>query len=446
MITRTGDDPFGRFVHRALREFGVDDRFVTAVRRAADAGDVLRDLPARRLPAVLLPLPDRAGPGDRAGGARPASDPRRRGLLVHRSPGCPPSRAASAHFAALARPAAGAGAHRPRPGLPADVLGRPGRGARAGRPGARARHRRGRQPRGVRGRGRRDRPAAGRRRPAGPRGASSRWSSRARRASWPATRDERVEVPPIPVEVVNGLGAGDAFGGALCHGLLAGWALRRASRFANAAGRDRRLAAGVLDRDAHDRRGRGLPSSCAGRSVDRGDRRPAARRRRADRDPGTPAGGDRRRPWQARRRRPLLGADGRLLIVAADHPARGALGVRDRPAGDGQTAPTCCDRLVTALARPGVDGVLATPDILEDLLLLGALEDKVVIGSMNRGGLQGAVFELDDRFTAYTPAAIAGVRARRRQDADPHRPRRPGTASRPWRPAAAPSPSWPSAG
>jgi 5-dehydro-2-deoxygluconokinase len=45
-----------------------------------------------------------------------------------------------------------------------------------------------------------------------------------------------VEVPPVPVEVVNGLGAGDAFGGALCHGLLAGWDLRRVMRFANAAG------------------------------------------------------------------------------------------------------------------------------------------------------------------------------------------------------------------
>ncbi|WP_281247639.1 5-dehydro-2-deoxygluconokinase [Nocardioides terrae] len=45
-----------------------------------------------------------------------------------------------------------------------------------------------------------------------------------------------VEVPPVPVEVVNGLGAGDAFGGALCHGLLAGWPLERVLRFANAAG------------------------------------------------------------------------------------------------------------------------------------------------------------------------------------------------------------------
>jgi 5-dehydro-2-deoxygluconokinase len=48
--------------------------------------------------------------------------------------------------------------------------------------------------------------------------------------------DESVVVPPVPVEVVNGLGAGDAFGGAMCHGLLAGWDLERILRFANAAG------------------------------------------------------------------------------------------------------------------------------------------------------------------------------------------------------------------
>jgi 5-dehydro-2-deoxygluconokinase len=50
------------------------------------------------------------------------------------------------------------------------------------------------------------------------------------------TRAETVEVPPVPVEVVNGLGAGDGFGGALCHGLLAGWPLERVIGFANAAG------------------------------------------------------------------------------------------------------------------------------------------------------------------------------------------------------------------
>jgi len=50
------------------------------------------------------------------------------------------------------------------------------------------------------------------------------------------TRDSLVRVPAIPVDVVNGLGAGDAFGGALCHGLLAGWELPRVLAFANAAG------------------------------------------------------------------------------------------------------------------------------------------------------------------------------------------------------------------
>jgi 5-dehydro-2-deoxygluconokinase len=46
----------------------------------------------------------------------------------------------------------------------------------------------------------------------------------------------QIEVPPVPVEVVNGLGAGDAFGGALCHGLLSRWELEATMRFANAAG------------------------------------------------------------------------------------------------------------------------------------------------------------------------------------------------------------------
>lgn len=105
--------------------------------------------------------------------------------------------------------------------------------------------------------------------------------------------------------------------------------------------------------------------------------------------------------WSARKRRTQrVGADGKLLIVAADHPARGALGVRQEPMAMADR-PDLLERLCNALARPGVDGVLGTPDILDDLLLMGALEDKLVIGSMNRGGLQGAVFELDDRFTAY---------------------------------------------
>jgi hypothetical protein len=111
-----------------------------------------------------------------------------------------------------------------------------------------------------------------------------------------------------------------------------------------------------------------------------------------------------------RPRRPaLLGPSGRLMIVAADHPARGALAAGDRPQAMADRT-ELLRRLCVALERPGVDGVLGTPDVIEDLLLLGALDEKVVIGSMNRGGLAGTAFEIDDRFTAYDPEAIAGQR------------------------------------
>jgi DhnA family fructose-bisphosphate aldolase class Ia len=106
------------------------------------------------------------------------------------------------------------------------------------------------------------------------------------------------------------------------------------------------------------------------------------------------------------RRPALLGPSGRLMIVAADHPARGALAAGDRPLAMADRA-ELLRRLCVALERPGVDGVLGTPDVIEDLLLLGVLDGKVVIGSMNRGGLAGSAFEIDDRFTAYDPATIA---------------------------------------
>jgi hypothetical protein len=109
---------------------------------------------------------------------------------------------------------------------------------------------------------------------------------------------------------------------------------------------------------------------------------------------------------QRKRRPALLGDDGRLFIIAADHAARGALRAGDRPMALADRADVL-ERLSLALSRPGVDGVLGTADIIEDLLLLGALENKVVIGSMNRGGLAGTVFEIDDRFTGYDAATVA---------------------------------------
>lgn len=103
---------------------------------------------------------------------------------------------------------------------------------------------------------------------------------------------------------------------------------------------------------------------------------------------------------QARRRRPVVPPDGRLMIIACDHPARGSLSAGGRPDAMASRSDLLA-RLQSALARPGVDGLLATADIIEDLVLLGALEDKVVFGSLNRGGLAGSSFELDDRMTAY---------------------------------------------
>src|SRR5215472_10112288 len=102
----------------------------------------------------------------------------------------------------------------------------------------------------------------------------------------------------------------------------------------------------------------------------------------------------------------VVGPGGRLVIVAADHPARGALRAGRSPLAMAGRA-GLLERLCVALGRPGVSGVLGTADILEDLLLLGALEGKVVVGSMNRGGLAGTVFEMDDRFTGYDAPAIA---------------------------------------
>ncbi|RHW25037.1 aldolase [Nocardioides immobilis] len=121
-------------------------------------------------------------------------------------------------------------------------------------------------------------------------------------------------------------------------------------------------------------------------------------------DPGAiPAAAARRK-----RRASLVGESGRLMIIAADHPARGALRVGEDPLAMADRG-DLLRRLAVALDRPGVDGFLGTADMVEDLLLMGALDDKVVLGSMNRGGLAGTAFEIDDRMTAYDAATIAAM-------------------------------------
>lgn len=106
------------------------------------------------------------------------------------------------------------------------------------------------------------------------------------------------------------------------------------------------------------------------------------------------------------RKRPEPFGSRRELIIAADHPARGSLRAGTDPMAMADRA-GLLDRLCAALARPGVTGVLGTADVLEDLLLLGALDERAVFASMNRGGLAGASFELDDRFTGYDVDTIA---------------------------------------
>jgi uncharacterized protein len=121
-----------------------------------------------------------------------------------------------------------------------------------------------------------------------------------------------------------------------------------------------------------------------------------------------------------RGRRRTLAPDGRLLILAADHPARMVTAAGADPLAMGDRRALLA-RILRVLTTPGVDGLMATPDVVDDLLLLshaarprrgrGWLDDKVLIGCMNRGGLAGTVFEIDDRMTGYTPDGLAAAGA-----------------------------------
>lgn len=122
---------------------------------------------------------------------------------------------------------------------------------------------------------------------------------------------------------------------------------------------------------------------------------------------------------ERRRRRGRIAPDGRLVVLACDHPARGvteALGAPLRM-GDRQEY---MGRAVRALLQPGFDGVMAHSDLVEDLLILegllserggpSLLNDRLVIGCMNRGGVQGVEGELHDRFTSFSAESIARLR------------------------------------
>jgi len=114
-----------------------------------------------------------------------------------------------------------------------------------------------------------------------------------------------------------------------------------------------------------------------------------------------------------RTRRKGLTGDGKLMILAADHPARFVTSIAEEPVRMGDRE-EYLGRILRVMMSGEVDGLMATADIIEDVLLinyilrergLGSfLDNKLLIGSMNRGGLRGALYEMDDRMTAYRSA------------------------------------------
>jgi 5-dehydro-2-deoxygluconokinase len=233
VITRTGDDPFGRFIHRALRGYGVDDRFVSAVPALPTPVTFCEIFPPDDFPLYFYRFPKAPDLEIRA--AELDLDAVRdadvfwvtvTGLCAE------PSREATLH-ALRARGRRGTTVldldYRPMFWASADDARRWVQealahatvavgnldeceiavGVREPRKAAAALHETGVGLAIVK---------------QGPAGVLASDGQR------------QVEVPPAACEVVNGLGAGDAFGGALCHSLLAGWDLERAMRFCNAAG------------------------------------------------------------------------------------------------------------------------------------------------------------------------------------------------------------------
>ncbi|HVQ95704.1 MAG TPA: 5-dehydro-2-deoxygluconokinase [Mycobacteriales bacterium] len=233
IVTRTGADPFGEYVHQALREFTVDDRWVTPVPDYPTPVTFCEVFPPDHFPIWFYRWPKApdleirteeldldairaahvvwtTGTGLSAEPSRSATLAAlaargRTGHTVHDLDHRPvfwsaPAEATRWARAALAHATVAVGNAEEvevavgtrDPDAAADALLELGVSLAVVKQG----------PRGVLGR----------------------------------TASESVVLPPVPVDVVNGLGAGDAFGGALCHGLLAGWPLERVLRFANAAG------------------------------------------------------------------------------------------------------------------------------------------------------------------------------------------------------------------
>lgn len=120
-----------------------------------------------------------------------------------------------------------------------------------------------------------------------------------------------------------------------------------------------------------------------------------------------------------RKTRKRLTTDGKLVLLAVDHPARGVTQIRKDPLAMGDRHEYLA-RTRRALDDPDLDGVVGTSDILEELLILsrlerkqkkqGFLDGKLLVGSMNRGGIAGTLFEMDDTFTSFTAKRLKKLR------------------------------------
>lgn len=233
VITRTGADPFGEFLHDALRGFGVDDGFVTAVPWLPTPVTFCEIFPPDDFPLYFYRFP-KAPDLEIRPEEIDADAVRRAGVLWVTVTGLSeePSRAATLHalrlrdrvgttildldYRPMFWPSRAEARRRVAEALPWATVAvgnldecETAVGTREPRRAVAALHDAGVDLAVVK---------------QGPAGVLA------------ADHSGAVEVPPVPVEVVNGLGAGDAFGGALCHSLLSGWDLERAMQFCNAAG------------------------------------------------------------------------------------------------------------------------------------------------------------------------------------------------------------------
>lgn len=234
VVSGTGDDPFGRWIHQALRDFGVEDRWVAAIPGLPTQVTFCEIFPPDNFPLYFYGRTPTAADLQITAEQLDPDAVRAAGVFWLTGTGMCQEPSRSAHLAALQ-------ARDRTPHTVVDLDYRPA--FWESRQAARTQISR-LLPLATVAVGNLDEceTAVGERDPhraaaalldhgvelavvkQGPRGVLAR------------TVDEQVEVAPFPVEVLNGLGAGDAFGGALCHGLLAGWSLERVMRFANVAG------------------------------------------------------------------------------------------------------------------------------------------------------------------------------------------------------------------